>query len=184
MEWVAVNVGDGHRWDDWRITIDNARASGVLVFPWMRCLTYDDVERLLATSDLVAFQSIVNIEDEFQGAIDPRVLANLLKAYDAELDVAISTVGWVYNNVDYSPLSGIPFLLQLFPTDMRRDPSEFEQIQKDCCLHARERGVVHCGVTYQTYGDAKPEWWSYWKGARSYYTGDDIGKGGWDEWSV
>lgn len=181
IQWLACNVGDGHGWEDWRIVITNARLLGVQIFPWARCRTVEECYRLCEIADSVGFQVLLNVEDEFQGGVSPTAVATILRDFP-DLQPAISTVGWVYNNVDYSPLAAVPALLQLFMQDMRRDPADLEQIQKDCCLHARERGFVYLGVTYQTYGAAKPEWYEFWKGPRSYYSGDDIG-GSWADWA-
>lgn len=181
MLWLACNIGDGQTWDDWRIVVDRARLLGVKVFPWKRCLTMTDCYELLTVADSVGFMAILNIENEFQTVVSPKAVATLVRQFP-ELQVGISTVGWLYDDTDFAPLGDLPFLLQLFAQDMRRNPDELEQIQKDCCTHARDLGVTYAGVTYQTYGLAKPEWYSYWKGVRSYYTGDDIG-GNWVAWA-
>jgi len=182
--WLALNVGDGIAWQDWRIVVDRARGLGVDVFPWARCYTLDDCSRLLDLADDVAFRAILNIEDEFQTAVDPNDLAALLDDSEVRLDeIGLSSVAWLYNDVDFSPLSAYPMLLQLFPTDMRRDPADLEQIQADCVVHARDKGFTYVGVTFQTYAGARPEWYAYYEGARSLYTGDDVGAGNWGAWS-
>lgn len=154
------------------------------VFPWARCYTLDDVSRLLELADDVAFRAILNVEDEFQNDVEPGMLAETIEAADVKLDeVAISSVAWLYNDVDFSPLAEYPMLLQLFPTDMRRAPADLEQIQADCVAHARDKGFTYVGVTFQTYGAAEPEWYAYYEGTRSLYTGDDVGAGNWGAWS-
>lgn len=184
MRWLALNVGDGANWDDWRIVAQKAREIELPVMPWARCRTLQEVNALLALAKSVGFYAILNIENEFKDVLPPSVVAPRVAAYEAEVACAISTVGWVYNDVDYSPLADTPFLLQLFASDMRREPRELEQIQKDCCGHARDKGIAYLGVTFQTYFPAQPEWYSYWDGVRSYFTGDDIGGGSWAKWRV
>jgi hypothetical protein len=187
MKWLTVNVGDGLHWDDWRVVRERALPVGVEVFPWKRCRTVADCHDLLELADLFASRVILNIEDEFKDVLPPSLVASLLRDYTLQasaLDVGISTVGWVYNSVDYEPLGDYPVLLQLFAADMRRDPAELEQIQADCVAHARDKGFTYVGVTFQTYGDAEPGWYAYHKGTRSYYTSDDIGGGQWGPWAT
>lgn len=181
MRWLALNVGD-HSWESWRVVVDRARAISLTVIPWARCYTIEQIDRLLSIASDVSFQAIVNVEDEFKSTLSPDDVAKRIAFYD-DVDSAISTPAWLYNDVDYRALSQTPFLLQLFASDMRREPRELEQIQKDCCLHAREKGIENVGVTFQTYFPAQPEWYSYWSGVRSYFTGDDIGQGSWSKWA-
>jgi hypothetical protein len=180
--WFAVNVGDGWQWPSW----DKFRsrcAPGVEVIPWRRCLTIEHCLGLLDTADLFGCPRVIlNVENEFETVLPPAKVATLIENDPYEGDVGISGVGWLPNDVDFTPLAIYPVLLQLFAQDMRRDPAELQQIQSDCVKHARDKGFVHCGVTFQTYGQAKPEWYGYWDGVRSYFTGDDIGQGGWPRW--
>lgn len=182
MQWLALNIGDGAGWDDWKVVVDRARLLDVKVFPWARCRTMTECYHLLAAADNVSFLAILNIENEFENVVSPQAVATLVHQFP-ELDVGISTLGWMYNDVDYRPLGHLPFLLQIFAQDMGREPDELQKIQGDCCTHARELGVTYVGVTYQTYGKAEPDWYAYWKGARSFYTGDDIGAGNWADWA-
>lgn len=182
IKWLALNLGDDHGWDDWRIVIERARAIDVVVMPWARCRTIEDCYSLLDTADLVSFHAILNLEDELKDELTPARVSELIRDFDVE--VGISTVGWLYNSVDYLPLAGYPVLLQLFPTDMRRDPADLEQIQAECVFHAHAKGFTYTGITAQTYGDAVPEWYAYMNGGtRSFYTGDDIGAGNWSKWA-
>ena len=186
IAWLALNVGDDQHWDDWQVVRDRADAAGVAVLPWARVRTMIELHDLMETADVFSSRVIANIENEFETVLPPAKVAALLADYTLQshaLDAAISTVGWVYNAVDYSPLANYPVLLQLFPQDMKRDPAELEQIQADCVKHARERGFVHVGITAQTYGAAEPSWYAYMNGTpRSYFTGDDIGATNWAAW--
>lgn len=181
FKWLALNVGDGHRWDDWRPVIDRARALNVVVMPWARCRTLTQCWDLLDEADLVSFQAILNVEDEFKQEVDPGLLAGVITDFP-DLKVGISTVAWLYNDVDYSPLAGYPVLLQIFPADNGWDPSELEQKTKDCVAHARDKGFTYVGATVQTYAGAEPGWYGYLSGAKSLYTGDDVGAGNWEAW--
>jgi hypothetical protein len=187
MKWLALNVGDGQHWDDWRVVRERAKAANVEVLPWARCRTLSDCHDLLETADAFASKVILNIEDEFKDVLSPARVAAMLPDYTLQsnaLDVAISTVGWVYNDVDYNPLGDYPVLLQIFPTDMRRDPAELETIQAQCVAHARDKGFTYVGVTIQAYGDAKPEWYGYIDGTFSIFSGDDVGSSNWAAWAA
>src|SRR4029077_5712954 len=134
-------------------------AARVAVLPWARVRTLTELHELMETADVFSSRVIVNIEDEFKDVLPPARVTALLSDYTFQsyaLDVAISTPGWLYNDVDYHALQDYPALLQLFPQDMRRDPAELEQIQADCVKHARDKGFVYVGVTCQTYGAAEP----------------------------
>lgn len=182
MEWLALNVGDGQEWNDWRTVIDRARPLGVVVIPWARCLTLTQCYDLLDLADLVAFHAILNIEDEFKDSVSPAKVAEIVADFP-DVQVGISTVAWLYNDVDYSPLEKLPVLLQVFPADNGWSPDQIEQRQSDCVQHARDQGFTYVGVTLQTYAGAEPGWYGYLKGARSLYTGDDVGAGNWGAWA-
>ena len=187
MKWLAFNVGDGQHWDDWRIVRERARDANVEVLPWARCRTLADCHDLLETADVFASKCLLNIEDEFKDVLPPFRVAELLSDYTMQsrgLDVGISTVGWVYNSVDYLPLANYPALLQLFPTDMRLDPADLEEIQAQCVAHARDKGFTYVGVTIQAYGGAKPEWYGYIDGTFSIFAGDDVGSSNWAAWGA
>ena len=46
-----MNIGDGHKWNDWRTVIDRARALSVVVMPWARCRTLTQCWELLDQAD-------------------------------------------------------------------------------------------------------------------------------------
>lgn len=183
IRWLAVNIGDGQRWNDWRVVIERARALEVDVFPWARCRTLVECWNLLDTADLVSFKAILNIEDEFESVCAPDKVAGVVADFP-ELDVGISSVAWLYNDVDFKPLAKLPMLLQIFPADNRWEPSELEAKQADCVKHARDHGFTYVGVTFQAYGAAEPSWYAYHEGVRSYYSGDDVGAGNWSTWQA
>lgn len=180
--WVTLNVGDGHTWDDWQTVRDIASVNGVTVYPWQRCFNELALRHLMQLAVENGVQPLPNLEKELEGEMPPTKVERICLEYAVAV-VGWSVLGWLPNDVDMSPMGqAAPVLLQLFPQDMRRDPSELEKIQRDSVVHARDLGCKNVGVTYQTYGEATPEWYEFWGGVRSYYTGDDIGAGGWSTW--
>jgi hypothetical protein len=180
--WFAVNVGDDHAWADWGRLRATARTNGVTVYPWRRCFTPDGLHALLELASDEGVQPLPNLESELEGALPPDTVAQIVSQYPVD-PVGWSTLGWLQNDVDFAPIAQRPALLQIFPTDMRLDPVELRSTQAACVRHARDKGFVNVGVTFQTYGTAKPEWYAYYAGVRSLYTGDDLGLGGWEAWS-
>jgi hypothetical protein len=186
MAWLALNVGDGHDWLSWETVRRNARAADVETFPWKRCRTLGECRELLELGSSYAAKAILNIEDEFKDVCAPAKVAELVFEYsihDAAFDVGISTVGWLYNDCTFLPLSNLPVLLQVFAADNKWAPAELQKRQAECVTHARDKGFTYVGVTYQTYAGAKPEWYAFAGGAtRSWFTADDIGGGRWGAW--
>lgn len=183
MDWLALNVGDGHSWDSWRTVVERARAAKIEVLPWRRCYTLDECRDLLELAEHVSFRAILNVENEFETTVDPGKLETLIETFPTLDEVGISTVGWVYNDPAFEALAKRPVLLQIFATDLKRSPDELPTLIPECVAHARRKGFVHVGVTLQTYAPAEPSWYGFYEGVRSYYTGDDIGYGNWSEWA-
>jgi hypothetical protein len=181
MDWVAINVGD-YPPKEWDSIVQRAKAAGLEVVPWRRCWDTIGLASLLEIAAARGWYAIANLEKELEGALPAEVAGPMIARYP-ELEVAISTEGWLYENVSWRAFAGCPVLLQLFPADMHRDPDELPDIQVDCVRRARDFGFRNVGVTYQTYHGADPAWYAFWPGVRSYYTGDDIG-GSWDAWAV
>lgn len=188
MAWLALNVGD-HAPNKWTLVRSRADAASVVVFPWARLghpehgETFDDclvkLQVLYQACDAWGENCIPNVETEFKTICTPAQLAPEL---DSRVH-GISTVGWLYQDTDYSPITDKPFLLQVFWEDMKFDPSLMEQKQRECVYHAREKGCGNVGVTFQTVRSLA-SFYAYWKGhVRSYFTGDDIGGGRWAAWA-
>jgi hypothetical protein len=180
LGWFTLNVGDEATWEDWRHVRHIAAGNGVTVYPWARCRNPQGLRDLLQLAWDNGVQPIPNLETELEGTLPPALVGEICAQYPAVDVVGWSCMGWLQNSPDFSPMTHRPVLLQLFATDMRRDPAELPQIQKDCVLHARHKGFKNVGVTYQTYGDATKYWYAYWQGIRSYYTAEDMGS--WDDW--
>jgi hypothetical protein len=198
MTWLALNLGDGHTWDDWRVVVTRARARAVQVIPWARCRTLAELEALLTEADLRGFRAIANIEDEFErdgdhgpAPMPPAKVREVIDDYP-DLAVSFSTGGWLMNDVDYAPIAHRPVLLQVFAQDLKRPPAELPKVTADCIAHAHDKGFKHVGVTCQAYGEegvgygrAEAEWYSFLGlKPRSIYTGDDVGAGNWPSWQA
>lgn len=189
MQWLALNVRE-HAPAEWDVVRSRADALNMPCKPWARLglpdqgETRDDCLVMLQTiyqaCDAWGENGIPNVETEFERIFPPDELA-------AEIDHRIeglSSVAWLYNAVNFTPVAHLPLLLQIFKTDNRWTVDEIEKRQADCVLHAREKGFTYVGVTFQTYGGAQPSWYAYHSGTRSYFTGDDIGGGQWAPWKV
>lgn len=190
ITWLTLNIGDGQSWAEWYTVITRAKALGMGVFPWARCRTLAECRLLLEAADLVGNRGILNIEDEFERApgggpapCAPDKVREVIDEYPG-VAVSFSTGAWLMNAVDYTPIAHRPVLLQLFPTDMNRSPTELPQLEIDCRAHARAKGFRYIGITCQTYATAQPSWYAYMgTRPRSLYTGDDIGAGNWAAWA-
>jgi len=186
-KWAALNVADGHGWSDWQSSTPQFLAAGMRVPIWGR-VANSSVATIQGLAVQLRRPCILDIEDEFK-VTSPLVFEREIRAARPAgftRETVISTVGWLYNDVDYKPIAHRPLLLQIFATDMRRDPSELQSVTNDCLLHARAKGFSDIGVTFQTYGDAKPEWYAFWGSrARSLFSGDAVGAASaWASWSV
>lgn len=183
VQWFALNLGDGQTWERYRVLREVAKENGVLCMPWQRLYDQDDLFGFMYAAEQVGFHALPNIENEFESTLPPSAVREVIEEFP-EIHVGISTVAWIYNDIDLAPLKHLPFLLQMFPTDARWAIPEIPQKITDCIRHARvDKGLTYVGATIQTYADAEPEWFSSTEGdVRSYYTGDDMGVGGWEQW--
>jgi hypothetical protein len=180
--WLALNVGDGHSWEEWRQTRDIAARNGVSVYPWERCHDESYLRHLLELAEIHAVQPLPNLEQELDDGTLPAARVGKVCAEYPVTVVGWSLVAWLYADVDFLPLTDRPALLQVFPADNRWTPEELPAKQRDCIRHARRKGFLHVGVTHQTYAGAEPEWYAYHRGPRSLFTGDDMGTGNWARW--
>jgi hypothetical protein len=183
VQWFALNLGDGNSWEKYSKLVATAKGNDVLCMPWERVYDPDDLFGLMYAAEQVGFHVLLNIENEFQSDLPPKTVREVIEEFP-EMHVGISTVGWIYNDIDLEPLAHLPFLLQCFAQDAHWSPEDIPQKIADCIWHARnDHGLTYVGVTVQTYGDAVPEWYASTEGdVRSYYTGDDMGQGGWAQW--
>lgn len=181
LDWFALNIGDGHRWADWNKL--RSQTPEVEHIPWRRCWNPEGLIELLDVADLFdTAYCIPNIESEFEDTLPPALVADIIENHHYIGAPAFSSLGWLQNSPDFSPLTSYPFLLQVFWEDMRFDPALMQQKQRDCVYHARDdHGITYVGVTYMTVRSF-PSFYAYRQGPRSYYTGDDCAKLGWDAW--
>ena len=182
MDWLAMNIGDGQTWEDWKTVVDRCYQNSVVPIPWARCRTLVDLTSLMWEAEQVSFNVIANLEDELKDVLPPNKVAATFSMFD-QMNIALSCPGWLYNDINYGALGRLPVLLQIFPQDAHWSFDQLEGKQDDCVEHARAKGFTWVGVTYQTYGGALPAWYSFNQGTRSYFTGDDIGAGNWEAWA-
>lgn len=125
--------------------------------------------------------------------IPPSQVMNALDETIWEGNVGWSTLGWLQNNVDYSPIArrDHPVLLQIFPGDMtsifpdntRHDPEYVAKITGDCVYHARmDKGFQYVGVTWQTYGDMTSSDFDCSSFMHSTFPGNLISRPDWSSW--
>jgi uncharacterized protein YraI len=187
-KWCAINVADGDGWDAWSESIRQFRAQGMRVPVWGRVQNMP-LESIMDIAIRNHVPVILNIEDEFK-ATPPAIWEQRIKAVKAAhptytREIVISTVGWVYNDVNYLPIGHRPVLLQVFPSDMHRDPSELPLVTPACIAHAKQKGWRDVGVTFQTYADAQPSWYDFYSRAYSLFHGDGVGaQSAWNRWAV
>lgn len=93
-----------------------------------------------------------------------------------------STLAWLQNDVDWTPLTQDPVLLQIFPADNGWPVSEIGPRMGDCVAHARAEGFTFVGVTYQAYGNATPAWYDVESFQHSTFPGNVIAHGQWGSW--
>jgi hypothetical protein len=186
--WGALDIGYWQTWDDWHETVRQFQAAGIRTPVWGR-VQNSSVDALVAQGALHQCATILDIEDEFKTkspAVYEKEILAARAAHPSTREIVLSTVGWLYNDVDYTAIAHRPVLLQVFATDMHRLPSELQQVTNGCISHARSKGFVDIGVTFQTYAGALPSWYTFWGSKpRSLFTGDMVGSGqAWPQWAV
>ena len=190
----AIDVLDGHPYEDWQKTIQQITAGGGRVPVWgrVRNIAGWKVAPLLDVGALHHCPVFLNIEDEFKTKSPKLFEAEIMawkKAHPLYTrEIVISTVGWLYNDVDYSPIAHRPVQLQVMVTDMKLSPADLPRVTSDCIYHAHMKGFKDIGVQFQANDSggnvAKPSWYDFWKGPRCYFTGDWIGsQKAWAAWS-
>lgn len=172
-KWITFNTGD-FPVSQWTTVIERAKDLGLVVFPWKYLRSVSDILSLINDAHAIgATKVMLNLEVEAETVLPPALVRDVVES-QWRGEVGVSTLGWLQNDVDFTPFKKYTVLLQIFPQDMRRDPATLPELTRDCIAHARAHGLVNIGVTFQTYGSAKREWYSFWKWQRSYYTADDM----------
>jgi hypothetical protein len=172
---VFCNIGD-HPPEAWEYIVrPRARALGMYCGPWLHTRQGDGrfapgkLEALIACADRWGSPLIVNSEKEIDGSGD--ACTGMIAEEVGDRDAAISMEAWLFNppSVDWSPVSHLPMLLQIFPQESppARDPEA-------CKLHAHDCGVECVYFTYGSYGGVRPSLYSLIS-PFSIYTADDLG---------
>lgn len=191
MKWASLNCADEWQWADWAKTVSNLRLAGIVAVVEGRCRDSLGLQHLLDIAVAENVSVLLNIEDEFKnGSLPPALVESMVGTARAAHpgwtgQVALSTVGWVYNAVDYGPVADWPVLLQVYVEDMDIDPASLPVVVDSCIVHANAKGFTDIAVSFQSYR-ALPSWYAFWHGKpRSYFTGDIIGAtSSWPEWAV
>jgi hypothetical protein len=178
-DFIACNVEDKFPPEMWEAkVIPKAKAAGMKYMPWQYIWKLSDLDHLLAVADKWSQGTcIVNIEKEIDtGVYTAQQCADKIR----NRDVAISTIVWLYNNVDWKPFAVYPVMLQHFP---------FETGVWDyvgCEKHARDCGFGCVLFTLGSYdvaggphsgGKVQPEPGDYEAAFRkpiTVYTADDL----------
>jgi hypothetical protein len=178
-DFIACNVEPAFPPEKWEEkVIPKAESVGMAYMPWQYIWNYGDLDHLLSVADDWSNGvCIVNTEKELDtGVITPKGCADKI----GDRDVAISTIVWLYNGVDWRPFAKYPVMLQHFP---------FETGVWDwqgCEKHARDMGIKCVLFTVGSYdvaggphsgGKAQPEPGDYeaaFAKPITIYTADDL----------
>lgn len=165
---------------------------GVRTIPWIRLChpATEDFEVLKQRLSLLTLTAqvwgeniiIPNYEVE-AGTYSPADVQNHLRnVLDWDGETGWSTLAWLQNDVDWTPLAKDSVLLQIFPKDNGWTVEEIPYRMADCVVHARYEGLTYVGVTYQTYASALPAWYDVASYQHSTFPGNVIAHGEWDDW--
>lgn len=189
IEWIGCNLSFAPA--QWENARQRADSLGVKVIPWVRLAhegdSFEDVKTklnlLISTAQVWGSDTIIPNYEVEAGWFSPAAVADYLYGY-ANWDgkTGWSTLAWLQNDVDWSPIVKDPVLLQIFPKDNGWPVSEVNQKMGDCVAHARDEGFTYVGVTYQTYGDAVPGWFDVESHQHSTFPGNLIAHGQWGSW--
>ncbi|MDH4159253.1 MAG: hypothetical protein OEV62_03275 [Actinomycetota bacterium] len=172
---IAVNTGD-HTTAEWAVVTYEAYRRSVLVMPWARCRTPNDVRRLRgAAATFGANNLIVNIEAEAVTTLPPFLIHQELVGWTG--DVGLSTEAWLQNGAGWEVLAerGCCVMPQFFPVESQaaKDPA-------GCLEHARSFGFTRVAPTYQAFGGLRPADFNT-SIPHSWYCADDM-NGNYDRW--
>lgn len=187
VSWVACNLEyEASRWDSVR---NRAANMGIEVFPWIRLANDKDtvfqfeqhIRHLVNIGRIWKSKWILpNYEKEAE-RFAPSLARSILNDTDWEGLTGWSTLGWLLNDVDYSPICNDPALLQIFPEDMKFPPEMVDEKVSDCVYNARvNHGFTYVGVTYQSYRSSHT--WFDCDITHSVFTGNTIPASDWDLW--
>lgn len=168
---IAVNVQKEIPLSEWDLVRVRAVNAGATLIPWCYIWTLNDLDRLLAIADdWSKGVCIVNIEKEIDlGVYSSQAVADKVAARD----VAYSSICWLYNAVNWRPMTNKPMMLQIFPYEI----PEAEKWE-DCVKHAHDMGFSCVSMTFGTYdvagvGQPMPEDYNLLT-PYQLYTADDL----------
>ena len=140
---IFLNVQKEINSAQWDLVRQRAALAQVEVFPWCYIWNLYDLDRLIAIADQWGTKPVVNVEKQLdEGVFTTQQIADKLGNRDA----AFSTECWLYGNVDWSPISQWPVMLQIFPLEV---PSAAHW--EDCKIHAHDCGFECVMYTFGTY---------------------------------
>jgi hypothetical protein len=194
--WIACNLEYAPA--QWAGARDRAESLGIRVMPWIRLChpnhgeDFETIKQrlslLMVTAEAWGDKIILpNYEVEAE-IYTPDAVADFLYNYaDWDGETGWSTLAWLPNSVDFSPISDRkdPALLQIFPKDNNwlYNYDIVNQKMGDCVYHARvDKGFDYVGVTYQTYDHISPLVFNTHSYAHSVFPGNLIGHGQWPLW--
>ena len=163
---IAINVGDFPlpRWD---LVRQRAANAGVVVLPWARCRTDQDVTALVQTAKHMGGATapvLVNAEDELQldGPVTERHVASECRGMDA----CVSTLPWTVG-IDIAALSSMRIHLQMFPQE-----NDSSTRPRDCRAQAYDSGAKWAHFMHGIH-DIEPNVLPPLQGPYWVYTADD-----------
>lgn len=152
---IFCNVLDFEPWQ-WETVRQRARNEGIACGPWLRTIDANfawdvtKLERLIAIADDWDEPFIVNSEKEldWSGAELTTVIADMV----GDRDAAISVEAWPFASVDWTPVSHMPVLPQIFPQEVEvaKDPEA-------CRAAWFAAGMRCCVFTFGSYWDQSPD---------------------------
>lgn len=178
LEWALLQLGG----DDWSVLANRCNVLGIPWGYWFHCRTYLQLTELLRQSVGRALVGI-NIEQELNTTLTPRVVRAAIDASYYHGEVAIVAMGWVQNDVRVTrqDLGDYAWLLEIFPQDA---PALMPPADKwpQCREHALSLGVEHPYQLMGVYGDAVPSWYPPDLSSSIYAANNIEQREGWQRW--
>jgi len=139
----ACNVQKEIAPDRWNLVRQRAAACGMIIVPWCFIWNLTDMERLVSIADQWNTLPLVNIEKPLDlGVFTTQQLANILENRNA----AFSMEAWLFDAVDWSPISKHMMMLQIFPLEVPVSAN-----WEACKAHAHTKGFSCVTYTFGTY---------------------------------
>jgi hypothetical protein len=146
---VYCNVRDYAPAEWEKVILPRARQYGLYCGPWGRTTGPNNtfavsvLDLIIDTADRWGSPVLINSEKELDGSGD--TLTKLIAAKVGGRSAALSTEPWLFDSVDYRPISHLPVLLQIFPLEAFTATKPY-----DCRDHAWKRGVKQVYFTFGT----------------------------------